>query len=47
MKSWGIALVVTGVVLHRNLPEWWHLLAWIPIIWGIDLIAIAYKKEDL
>lgn len=27
-------MAIGGIILFRELPEWWNLLAWIPIIVG-------------
>ena len=35
-KIGWLLLGVVGVVLYRNLPDWWFLLAWIPIILGFS-----------
>lgn len=45
VKSIGwLLLGIAGVIAYRDLPDWWHLLAWIPIIVGL---SNYYRKSTL
>ena len=49
-KTWkiiGIIMAVIGVTGYRELPQWYHLLMWIPISFGYGMYYDEKFQEAL
>lgn len=45
LKTFGYLFAIAGVIAYRELPQWWHLTMWVPIVFGFSIAFGGFTKE--